>query len=524
MIYQRIMLLEFLGKLYKTELESKIVRTKKTIINFMAALFLQVVTGISGLIVPRLFIGAYGSEVNGMISSINQFLNYISFFEAGLSGVILSQLYKPLANDDYKTVNHILADARNFFNKIAAAYLVYVFALTIIYPHIVESDKSTFYISTLVAILSISLLFQYLFGIVNSIFLQACQKGYVYSFLQSVVVIFNAVIVIVCTHFNASVHYLKTLAVLATVISPLGLMIYVKITYTQVDMSIKGSSKNIKQRWDGMVHHICYYVQSNIDVMLLTFVDLKLVSVYSVYYMVTYTLRKILETFLTSFRSAMGDLYARGEIHRTKQIFSMLEYIMYTLTVIIYTSVGFAIIPFIKLYTKGITDTNYINVPFAVMLILAEVFYTIRIPYHTMVNCTGCFKETKGMAIQEAAINAIVSIALVFKFGIVGVAIGTAASCLFRTIRYYLFFTSNVLFLDIRKIVKRISVSVFCTIICIAIFTKLNFQSDNFIIWGIHGVVYVTLAAVITVSINSLFFREDSQLLLSKLKGLKKEG
>ena len=118
-------------------------RTKKTIVNFIAALFLQLVTGISGLIVPRLFIGAYGSEVNGMISSINQFLSYITFFEAGLSGVILSQLYKPLANNDFKSCNRILADARDFFHKIAAGYVVYVIALIIIYPRLVESDKST---------------------------------------------------------------------------------------------------------------------------------------------------------------------------------------------------------------------------------------------------------------------------------------------------------------------------------------------------------------------------------------------
>lgn len=496
-------------------------RTKKTIVNFIAALFLQLVTGISGLIVPRLFIGAYGSEVNGMISSINQFLSYITFFEAGLSGVILSQLYKPLANNDFKSCNRILADARDFFHKIAAGYVVYVIALIIIYPHLVESDKSTVYISALVAILSVSLLFQYLFGIVNSIFLQAKQKGYIYSFLQSIVVILNAIVVIVCTKLNTSVHFLKTLAVLVAVISPLGLMLYVKIYYKQIDMSLKGNSKNIKQRWDGMLHHICYYVQSNIDVMLLTFVDLKLVSVYSVYYMVTYTLRKIFETFLTSFRSAMGDLFARGEVERTKQVFSMLEFIMYTLAVIIYTSVGFSIIPFIKLYTKGITDINYINLPFAIMLILAEVFYTIRIPYHTMVNCTGCFKETKGMAIQEALINAVLSVALVFKFGIIGVAIGTAASCLFRTIRYYLFFTKHVLYLDMKQIIKRVSISLLCAFICIILFGVLNFQSDNWSIWVMHGVIYVALASLVTVPISSLFFKDDFRLILLKLKVIK---
>lgn len=493
-------------------------RTKRTLINFAAALFLQIVTGISGLIIPRLFISAYGSEVNGMVSSINQFLSYITFFEAGLSGVVLSQLYKPLADNNYYECNRILGDARNFFNKISVGYVVYVIALMFVYPLIIESDKSYIYISTLVLILSVSLLFQYLFGIVNSIFLQAQQKGYIYSILQSVVVILNAVVVIICTRLNTSVHFLKTMAVLVSVISPLGMWLYVKISYKQINMSAKGSSKNIKQRWDGMIHHICYYVQTNIDIFLLTFVDLALVSVYSVYHMVTFTLRKVFETFLTSFRSAMGDLYARGEIERTKQIFSMLEFIVYTLTVIIYTSVGFAIIPFIKLYTKGITDANYTNVWFAVMMILAEVFYTIRIPYHTMVNCTGCFKETKGMAIQEAIINAVVSIILVYKLGIIGVAIGTAASCLFRTIRYYIFFSKNILFLDVRKILKRIAAAVLSAGVCIIIFSILSLQAENFVVWFLQGALYVVIATLVTLPINAVLFKNDFSLLLGKLK------
>ena len=102
------------------------------------------------------------------------------------------------------------------------------------------------YISTLVLILSVSLLLQYLFGIVNSIFLQAHLKGYIYSILQSVVVILNAVVIIVCTRLNTSVHFLKTMAVLVSVISPLGMWLYVKISYKQINMSVKGSSKNIK--------------------------------------------------------------------------------------------------------------------------------------------------------------------------------------------------------------------------------------------------------------------------------------
>jgi len=135
-------------------------RTKKTILNFVATIMLQVITGICGLIVPKLFIGTYGSEINGMISSINQFLSYITLFEAGLSGVIMSQLYKPLAQNDFGRCNSILADSRDFFKKIAMFYIVYVGIIAVVYPQIIDSSKSSIFISTLILILSVNLFLQ----------------------------------------------------------------------------------------------------------------------------------------------------------------------------------------------------------------------------------------------------------------------------------------------------------------------------------------------------------------------------
>ena len=41
--------------------------------NMISSLVLQITVFISGIILPRLFIESYGSRVNGLISSIQQF-------------------------------------------------------------------------------------------------------------------------------------------------------------------------------------------------------------------------------------------------------------------------------------------------------------------------------------------------------------------------------------------------------------------------------------------------------------------
>lgn len=57
-------------------------RSRKALKNILSSLFLQFITMICGLILPRAIIGKYGSNVNGLITSITQFLTYITLLES----------------------------------------------------------------------------------------------------------------------------------------------------------------------------------------------------------------------------------------------------------------------------------------------------------------------------------------------------------------------------------------------------------------------------------------------------------
>lgn len=491
-------------------------RSKKALLSFITTLIFQIVSAVCGLIVPQLFISHYGSEVNGLVSSINQFLNYITFFEAGLSGVIMAQLYRPIAENNIREINGILGNAHNFFNKIALSYVLYVVVLTVAYPNIVNVSFSTRYVSALILILSISLLFQYLFGIVNNIYLQANQQAYIISIVQTVVVLLNAIITFLCIQLSMSIHALKAFTVLAAIINPLALWAYVKLKHREIK-PIKGNSKNIKQRWDALCHHICYFVQNNIDIMLLTFLDLKLVSVYYVYHMITQMIRRVFDTFMSAYRSVFGDLFARKEYHHLQKVFSNLEFLVYTLAAILFTSLSYAIIPFVELYTENVNDVNYIQPLFAGILIFAELFYIIRVPYHIYVNATGRFKETRNASIIEALLNVVISSITLYSFGLVGVALGTCISCLYRTI-YYVFYLSNTeLELSRTKVLKRCLVNAGSAIICIAIFNALSLKSQDYISWFFNGVCYFIISTIIILSSNIIFFKDDAMFFKDKL-------
>ena len=102
------------------------VKNKNLIKNTIFSLILQIVTILCGLIVPRMILKAYGSEVNGLVNSITQFLSIISFLELGVGAVVQSSLYKPLAEGNNEMISKIISSAQKFFGLIAKILLCYV--------------------------------------------------------------------------------------------------------------------------------------------------------------------------------------------------------------------------------------------------------------------------------------------------------------------------------------------------------------------------------------------------------------
>ena len=101
-------------------------RGKKATKNIFSSLLLQVVTIICGFIVPKLIIGQYGSNVNGLIVSITQFLAYITLLEAGFGPVVKAILYKPIANKNKKEIENILKASEKFFKRISLIFIIYI--------------------------------------------------------------------------------------------------------------------------------------------------------------------------------------------------------------------------------------------------------------------------------------------------------------------------------------------------------------------------------------------------------------
>ena len=111
-------------------------RKKKLLYNTIVSLAYQLITLVCGFILPRFFLSCYGSAVNGLVSSITQFLGFVALAECGVGAVVQSTLYKPLADKDNAEVSRIMKSSQRFFRRIAIILIIYTAFLMVFYPFV----------------------------------------------------------------------------------------------------------------------------------------------------------------------------------------------------------------------------------------------------------------------------------------------------------------------------------------------------------------------------------------------------
>ena len=245
-------------------------KTKRTIWNIISAIVMQVVIFSTSFVVKKLIIKEYGSSLNGLITSITQFLSYITLLEAGVGPVIKASLYKPLSKNDNKQISDILYASEKFFKKLSFIFLGYVFVLTILYPLVVTSEFNYLFTFSLILIISISVFAEYYFGMTYKLFLQADQKTYIVSLIQIGGYILNLVLVLIFIYFKSDIRILKLGTSIAYIIRPIIQNVIVK-KYYNIDFKKCDKEYKLKQKWDGLAQHVAAVVHSNTDVTVLTF-------------------------------------------------------------------------------------------------------------------------------------------------------------------------------------------------------------------------------------------------------------
>lgn len=502
-------------------------RTQKAFLNMSTSLLAQIATIVCGLITPRLILTNFGSTYNGVTASATQFLNMLNILTLGITGATRVALYKPLAENDNLGVSRLMKASKIYMRKVALCVVAMATVLCAVYPLIAENDLSWSENAALIAIVSIGSFTKYFFGLNNTLLLQAAQSTYISNIGEIFSVVINTISVAILVNVKASIYTVKLGSSIIYLIIPLLISLYIHKKFSLTN-KCEPDNSGINGRKSVALHSVANMIHDNVDLITLTFfVSSKMISVYTVYYTVVSRIKTLLRVFTSGMEAAFGDMWVKKEYKTLSDSFRTYEYMMFTLTALIFSCVGVLLLPFVRVYTIDVTDVNYILPLFAILITIAEGIHCIRQPYMTLIYATGCYRQTQWVAIAEATINLVISLTLVSVMGISGVIVGTLVSNAFCTVMFIWYTSKNILNRALHKVFLR----VLWLLGCVGITVFFSNLISSYVTFEVAWIGWITQCTIVfgisiisTLIMSILFYGKDFLSLLNfGLRVIKKE-
>lgn len=447
------------------------------------------------ILLPRVILISFGSEVNGITATISQIFVYIALLEAGIGNASKNCLYKKIAQSDRVGISEAVSATRKYFRKIIPIYAMCVVLLAIVFPHIIKTDISVKTVRSIILIQGLSGVVNFHFTNTYTQLLVADGRNYVVSNLALLVKALSTIVQILLISAGYDIISVQLSLLCAYIIKAVIISIYVKKQYPWLTYEPTADTNMLEQRGSFVVHEISTVVFQSTDVLLISlFCSVKEASVYSIYNMVFSALSSINAIL---FKSIDFDLGA--EFHRSRDNYIRIHDLYDT----IYSCFVFAIIsaavvviqPFVKLYTQGITDINYIQPILPILFSLIHLLSCSRAVASKLITISGRAKNTIPNSIIETVINIIASVVLVNILGMPGVLIGTIIALLYRTNDIILYANLKILNRHPGFAFKTLTINLFLFVLTVIFTVKCPLVVDSYLRFFTYG-IFVLIAEI----------------------------
>ena len=498
-------------------------KAKRSLYNLFFNIISLLITFALGIIIPKLFIVNLGSEANGLVSSVGHVFSYVGLLEAGLGATAIQALYKPIVEDDKNRMNQILSASNRQYKKIGFIYILCIIIIAFVYPLVVSVDLPKLQVIGVICFSGLGSAINFLLQQNYVVLLSAEGKGYVTTNLNLVINIVVSLSKAILLMNGFDIISVLAAQFFITLLRIIFMRIYIKRNYKWLDINVEPDYSALHNQKYVLVQQLSYFVYTNTDVMLLTFMsNLKIVSVYTLYNMIIGIIESVVSAFTSSIVFALGQLYNEN-FNKFKMIFKAFDSFYMTLVFASFSVVYVFMIPFLLIYTKGITDINYIDYTLTLLFVILKMVQTLRSQSQNVINLAGHFKETQNSSIVEAVMNIVISIIGVRYIGIYGLLIGSIVSCFYKGIVITHYADNTILKATRKEIAMRYVrwVAYILVFVCIYIFVPkilpTSFNSYFQLIYIaipvtlIIFIIYFLIGAVIDINTTKdtiMFFKE----------------
>lgn len=385
----------------------------------------QVAILVLGLVVPRIFISSYGSDVNGLLSTLNQIFTYLALLEAGISQASKMALYKPLRDKKMEDISVVSSVARSYYRKISPYYCVAVVIISVLAPIVIKTEVDALTVFFVVLLEGLSGACSFYFIQTYYVILQADGHGFINDAVNLFYRVFSYAARIILALNGVNIIFLQACYLILTIAKIIIYKSYFKKHYPWIKLDLDTKGKKLPDRNSYIVIEVAWTIFSSTDLIILsTFLSTSASSIYSVYNMVYVGLHSILNAVYNSTNYLLGMKYHENikSYEATHDLY--MSVFLGAMTILMSTTI-YLMLPFVNIYTQDVADINYIIKELPIMFCIVQILSWSRYVQGNLTGLSGHAKQTGIVSIVEALVNVVLSLMLVPKYGISGVLFAT---------------------------------------------------------------------------------------------------
>lgn len=491
------------------------IREKRFTYNVVSNIVVQIVVAVSGFIIPKYILSIFGSTTNGMINSISQFLTYAGLVEMGIGNASIAALYKPIAQNDKNSISVIISSARRKYFISGCLYTFIIVCFAFLYPLCIKGQLNYWFSFSMVIVIAGSSVIDFFIIGKYKVLLIASQKSYVVNFTKAFATVISTIVSCFILILGNTVVIVKILVVFLHLCEAIFIKWYVQSKYIDIDYHVQEHIK-LEQQRGALIHQLCNVIIYNTDLVVLTLFiskdSLKEVSVYSVYLLAFGAICNLMSCFTTGIEAIFGDMIVVER--KIKDIFEIYKTIYLTIIYIAYSSFIVLIVPFVRCYTHGVMDVNYIRIEVGVLFGLNGLLANLKDAHGVVIRAYGHYKETQLYVIVEAVINIIISLLLVHSFGIVGVLVGTTISHFITSIGLPWYADKYLLNRRFQQTLKENFINILASIVLIAIEINIVFSISSWKLWLLNAMIIFFINSIFLCFVNVIANRKTCGLMM----------
>ncbi len=434
-------------------------KNKRVFKNIASSLLYNIIVAVFGLLIPRLYLVNFGSEVNGLVNTIKQIFGYLVLLEAGVGAASKQALYGPVAKGDRESVCGILSATRQYYRQTGRIYILLTLAFAVIYPLLVKTELGYFTIFAIVCFYALPEILRYFVQGKYRGFLEVEGKAYVLNCIASAGHIASDIFRLAMLFLTDNLLLIQFSYCFPAFLQMGIVVFYMRKHYGWINLNTAPKLSALRQKGAVLIHQVSAVIFANTDTLLISAMcGFKSASVYAVYMLFYNNLDKFLKSFADSVSFRLGQMFSIDK-EKFIEFFNIYESLYFMAVFICYTVVAVFLLPVITMYTKGVNDIDYTS-PLLIILFTAEfLLNNIKYPSVQIVGISGTFRETRHHAVWEMILNIVFSVALTHFMGIAGCILGTVIALLYRAAAGISFTYKRVLGISVFGVYKKILIN-----------------------------------------------------------------